>query len=162
MLTCKVACCINYLKNKWYVNIIMLHIDMIYLACKWQKFSTIIFNGNHRNNIFTCAGLIKVLLSIIYCWALLLRSGARVMDLQLLVILQVFLFEDLMSVVSICRIVSTYLVHHGYCGTAEAFSRSTGQSIEEEMSSIKHRQSKFYHNFCLSIHGLIFQLSFFC
>ena len=52
-----------------------------------------------------------------------------------------------MSVVSICRIVSTYLVHHGYCGTAEAFSRSTGQSIEEEMSSIKHRQSKFYHNF---------------
>lgn len=38
------------------------------------------------------------------------------------------------------QIVSTYLVHHGYCGTAEAFSRSTGQSIEEEMSSIKHRQ----------------------
>ena len=39
------------------------------------------------------------------------------------------------------RLVSTYLVHHGYCATAEAFVRSTGQSIEEEIASIKSRQS---------------------
>ncbi|KAK3086302.1 hypothetical protein FSP39_016557 [Pinctada imbricata] len=38
------------------------------------------------------------------------------------------------------RIVSTYLVHHGYCATAEAFTKSTGQSFEEEVSSIKSRQ----------------------
>lgn len=40
------------------------------------------------------------------------------------------------------RIVSTYLVHHGYCATAEAFAKSTGQSFTEEMASIKNRQSK--------------------
>ena len=41
-----------------------------------------------------------------------------------------------------CRIVSTYLVHHGYCATAEAFAKSTGQSFTEEMASIKNRQSE--------------------
>lgn len=38
------------------------------------------------------------------------------------------------------RIVQTYLVHHGYCSTAEAFSRSTGQSFDEDVCSIKNRQ----------------------
>ncbi|KAL0820048.1 hypothetical protein ABMA28_006005 [Loxostege sticticalis] len=38
------------------------------------------------------------------------------------------------------RMVSTYLVHHGYCGTAQAFSRSTGQPIVEDIASIKNRQ----------------------
>lgn len=38
------------------------------------------------------------------------------------------------------KIVSTYLVHHGYCATAEAFAKSTGQSFTEEMASIKNRQ----------------------
>lgn len=38
------------------------------------------------------------------------------------------------------RIVSTYLVHHGFCSTAEAFARSAGQSFEEEITSIKNRQ----------------------
>ena len=41
-----------------------------------------------------------------------------------------------------CRIVSTYLVHHGYCATAESFARNTGQAFEEELASIKNRQSK--------------------
>ena len=36
---------------------------------------------------------------------------------------------------------STYLVHHGYCATAEAFARNTGQAFEEELTSIKNRQS---------------------
>ncbi|KAK7483031.1 hypothetical protein BaRGS_00025694 [Batillaria attramentaria] len=38
------------------------------------------------------------------------------------------------------RIVSTYLIHHGYCSTAEAFAKSTTQPIEEDISSIKSRQ----------------------
>ncbi|KAL1110421.1 hypothetical protein AAG570_007952 [Ranatra chinensis] len=38
------------------------------------------------------------------------------------------------------RLVSSYLVHHGYCATAEAFSEGTGQEFEEEISSIKNRQ----------------------
>ncbi|KAL1437357.1 hypothetical protein MTO96_001418 [Rhipicephalus appendiculatus] len=38
------------------------------------------------------------------------------------------------------RVVQTYLIHHGYCATAEAFARSTGQSFDEDLSSIKNRQ----------------------
>ncbi|XP_070536267.1 ran-binding protein 9-like [Ptychodera flava] len=38
------------------------------------------------------------------------------------------------------RVVSTYLVHHGYCATAESFARNTGQSFDEELTSIKNRQ----------------------
>ncbi|XP_066996291.1 ran-binding protein 9 isoform X2 [Anabrus simplex] len=38
------------------------------------------------------------------------------------------------------KMVSTYLVHHGYCATAEAFARSTGQVFDEEITSIKNRQ----------------------
>ncbi|XP_067652546.1 ran-binding protein 9-like [Haliotis asinina] len=38
------------------------------------------------------------------------------------------------------RIVSTYLVHHGYCSTAEAFTKSTNQPIDEDLASIKNRQ----------------------
>nr|XP_014279410.1 ran-binding protein 9-like [Halyomorpha halys] len=38
------------------------------------------------------------------------------------------------------RLVSSYLVHHGYCSTAEAFASSTGQEFNEEITSIKNRQ----------------------
>lgn len=38
------------------------------------------------------------------------------------------------------RMVSTYLVHHGYCSAAEAFSRSTDQPIVENIQSIQNRQ----------------------
>ncbi|XP_039759226.1 ran-binding protein 9 isoform X2 [Pararge aegeria] len=38
------------------------------------------------------------------------------------------------------RMVSTYLVHHGYCSTAQAFTRATGQPIDEDIASIKNRQ----------------------
>lgn len=38
--------------------------------------------------------------------------------------------------------IATYLVHHGYCATAEAFARSTGQEFSEEVASIKNRQSE--------------------
>jgi hypothetical protein len=43
---------------------------------------------------------------------------------------------------SSCRMVSTYLVHHGYCATAESFAHGTGQVFDEEITSIKNRQSK--------------------
>ncbi|KAE8597981.1 hypothetical protein XENTR_v10016662 [Xenopus tropicalis] len=38
------------------------------------------------------------------------------------------------------RMVSSYLVHHGYCSTAEAFAKSTDQTVQEELASIKNRQ----------------------
>ena len=46
--------------------------------------------------------------------------------------------------------VSSFLVHHGYSGTAEKFSEITGQSFTEDISSIKTRQSKRKH-FTLSL-----------
>ena len=39
--------------------------------------------------------------------------------------------------------VQTYLVHHGYCATAEAFANSTGIGIEEDLGSIRSRQSEW-------------------
>ncbi|XP_055461507.1 ran-binding protein 9-like, partial [Psammomys obesus] len=38
------------------------------------------------------------------------------------------------------KLVSSYLVQHGYCATAEAFARSTHQTVLEEFDSIKNRQ----------------------
>ncbi|XP_033916858.1 ran-binding protein 9 isoform X2 [Melopsittacus undulatus] len=38
------------------------------------------------------------------------------------------------------KMVSSYLVHHGYCATTEAFARSTDQTVLEELASIKNRQ----------------------
>ncbi|KAG8144022.1 hypothetical protein E2320_001153, partial [Naja naja] len=36
--------------------------------------------------------------------------------------------------------VSSYLVHHGYCATATAFARVTESTVQEEQISIKNRQ----------------------
>ncbi|KAG5898545.1 hypothetical protein JTB14_012444 [Gonioctena quinquepunctata] len=38
------------------------------------------------------------------------------------------------------KMVSTYLVHHGYCNTAEAFAHITEQPFNEDIGSIKNRQ----------------------
>uniref|UniRef100_A0A673J1M4 Ran-binding protein 10-like n=1 Tax=Sinocyclocheilus rhinocerous TaxID=307959 RepID=A0A673J1M4_9TELE len=38
------------------------------------------------------------------------------------------------------NMVSSYLVHHGYCATAMAFSRATETMIQEDQTSIKNRQ----------------------
>uniref|UniRef100_A0A1B0BHV8 Ran-binding proteins 9/10 homolog n=1 Tax=Glossina palpalis gambiensis TaxID=67801 RepID=A0A1B0BHV8_9MUSC len=38
------------------------------------------------------------------------------------------------------KMVSSYLVHNGYSRTAEAFFRTTGQTIREDMASIRNRQ----------------------
>ena len=39
------------------------------------------------------------------------------------------------------RMVSTYLVHHGFSATADAFNRSTGQETAEELNSVQSRQN---------------------
>ena len=41
------------------------------------------------------------------------------------------------------RMVASYLVHHSYCATAEAFAKSTDQAVHEELASIKNRQSEY-------------------
>lgn len=41
------------------------------------------------------------------------------------------------------RMVASYLVHHSYCATAEAFAKSTDQAVHEELASIKNRQSEW-------------------
>lgn len=37
-------------------------------------------------------------------------------------------------------IIQSYLVHHGYCNTAQIFAKSTQQKIEEDLSSVKKRK----------------------
>ena len=41
------------------------------------------------------------------------------------------------------QLVLGYLVHHGYCKTAVTFATSTAQTLNEDISSIKNRQSKW-------------------
>ena len=41
------------------------------------------------------------------------------------------------------RLVLSYLVHHGYTRTAEAFAQSTGLELGESVASILNRQSGF-------------------
>ena len=52
--------------------------------------------------------------------------------------------------------IATYLVHHGYCATAEAFARSTGQEFSEEVASIKNRQSWLCFAHCPYVSKLIY------
>lgn len=40
------------------------------------------------------------------------------------------------------RLVLSYLVHHGYSRTAQVFSNSCGQLLEEDAASIRNRQSE--------------------
>lgn len=49
------------------------------------------------------------------------------------------------ALLCIGRMVASYLVHHSYCATAEAFAKSTDQAVHEELASIKNRQSEFAH-----------------
>ena len=39
-----------------------------------------------------------------------------------------------------------YLVHYGYCNTAQVFATATGQQVEEEVASIRNRQSKILYS----------------
>ncbi|XP_053186808.1 ran-binding protein 9 [Scomber japonicus] len=49
-------------------------------------------------------------------------------------------FTDLPERCYIVMMVASYLVHHSYCATAEAFAKSTDQAVHEELASIKNRQ----------------------
>lgn len=40
----------------------------------------------------------------------------------------------------------SYLVHHGYCSTAEAFAKTCGQIVAEDLVSMQNRQSKLIGN----------------
>ena len=57
----------------------------------------------------------------------------------------------------VCRIVSSYLIHNGYCATAEAFAHCTGQSFDEELVSIRNRQSMHSLHSLHCIHCLAFK-----
>ena len=41
------------------------------------------------------------------------------------------------------RIVSTYLVHYGYCATAEQFNKNAESFYADELNSMRNRQCKF-------------------
>ena len=49
----------------------------------------------------------------------------------------------LVSTVPPQRVVLDYLTVHGYSATAESFAKSTGQHLQEQVSSIRNRQSLF-------------------
>jgi len=52
----------------------------------------------------------------------------------------------------VCRMVMSYLVHHGYCSTAEAFAKTCGQIVAEDLVSMQNRQSKFnIHKFRIQV-----------
>jgi hypothetical protein len=55
----------------------------------------------------------------------------------------------ILALFDVDRIACTYFVHYGYCATAEAFSKATSQSVDEDLTSIKHRQCKTTQQFFL-------------
>lgn len=69
-------------------------------------------------------------------WPVPLQLSMRNVVLGCYLKLFLFLFLFFFSMVS------SYLVHHGYCATATAFARMTETTIQEEQASIKNRQSK--------------------
>ena len=44
------------------------------------------------------------------------------------------------------RIVSTYLVHYGYCATAEQFNKNAESVYADELNSMRNRQRKYSRN----------------
>jgi len=43
---------------------------------------------------------------------------------------------------SIIRMVLDYMIHYGYCSSAQVFADTTDQQVDEEMASIRNRQSE--------------------
>lgn len=59
--------------------------------------------------------------------------------------------------------VSSYLVHHGYCATATAFARATETTIQEDQMSIKNRQSESWQQWsCLCDMSVVHVQSSYC
>ncbi|KAJ8302493.1 LOW QUALITY PROTEIN: hypothetical protein KUTeg_018889 [Tegillarca granosa] len=57
------------------------------------------------------------------------------------------------------RIVLTYMVHHGYCASSEAFAKSTGQTFQEEIqnteTSFSWQDGRSYRNYTGTLSGII-------
>ena len=43
---------------------------------------------------------------------------------------------------SLIRMVLDYMIHYGYCSSAQVFADTTDQQVDEEMASIRNRQSE--------------------
>ena len=43
---------------------------------------------------------------------------------------------------SLIRMVLDYMVHYGYCTSAQVFAGTTDQQVDEEVASIRNRQSE--------------------
>ena len=43
---------------------------------------------------------------------------------------------------SLNRMVLDYMVHYGYCNSAQVFAGTTDQQVDEEVASIRNRQSE--------------------
>ena len=49
---------------------------------------------------------------------------------------------ELLHQTQLRRIVSTYLVHYGYCATAEQFNKNAESVYADELNSMRNRQCK--------------------
>lgn len=49
---------------------------------------------------------------------------------------------ELLHQIQLRRIVSTYLVHYGYCATAEQFNKNAESVYADELNSMRNRQCK--------------------
>jgi hypothetical protein len=50
---------------------------------------------------------------------------------------------ELLHQTQLRRIVSTYLVHYGYCATAEQFNKNAESVYADELNSMRNRQRKY-------------------
>ena len=50
--------------------------------------------------------------------------------------------NELLHQTQLRRIVSTYLVHYGYCATAEQFNKNAESVYADELNSMRNRQCK--------------------
>jgi hypothetical protein len=55
--------------------------------------------------------------------------------------------NELLHQTQLRRIVSTYLVHYGYCATAEQFNKNAESVYADELNSMRNRQRKFKNCF---------------
>jgi hypothetical protein len=55
--------------------------------------------------------------------------------------------NELLHQTQLRRIVSTYLVHYGYCATAEQFNKNAESVYADELNSMRNRQRKNKNRF---------------
>lgn len=114
--------------------------------------SSLIEMSLHRKGLVKCSACFSLTQQILVIGRLVCRFSS--LDLKYNVnrskpevktrYLHIFIVSSLCFV--FVRMVASYLVHHSYCATAEAFAKSTDQAVHEELASIKNRQSE---SFCV-------------